>query len=486
MSQAIAAFHHSRNLAYHFMQGLLLCIGFAFGAAAQPPDAAGRPTAYRHSIEYTQNASGWQQSTVLSGSIDRDNPFFSALGSNGRSCASCHRQAEGWSISAAGIRRRFTQSAGIAPVFRLVDGAVSPHADVSTLAARRRSYGMLLKYGVLRIGLPIPDNAEFRLAAVDDPYGYASAEELSLFRRPLPTTNLVWDTAVMWDGRFTASAFVPPMDIGMQLDDLASSLAIQARDAILGHEQSASAPPSELLARVVRFELGLFTAQSFDDRAGRLNADNARGGADILSQQRFWVGINDPLGADPAGLPFDSTSMRLFDRWQPDPGRWPGRSDRPARRAIARGEQVFNSLPFDIRGVAGLNDLTGQAVIQGTCSTCHNAPNIGNHSLSLPIDIGIADADRRTPDLPLYTLINKRTGERRQTTDPGLALITGRWDDIGKFKGPILRGLAARAPYFHNGSAATIEDVLDFYDQRFAIGLDAQQKSDLAAFLKAL
>jgi cytochrome c peroxidase len=104
----------------------------------------------------------------------------------------------------------------------------------------------------------------------------------------------------------------------------------------------------------------------------------------------------------------------------------------------------------------------------------------------VPLDIGIADASRRTPDLPLYTLRNKQTGETIQTTDPGRALITGKWNDIGKFKGPTLRGLAARAPYFHNGSAADLDAVVDFYDQRFGIGLTPEEKADLAAFLRTL
>ena len=71
-------------------------------------------------------------------------------------------------------------------------------------------------------------------------------------------------------------------------------------------------------------------------------------------------------------------------------------------------------------------------------------------------------------------------------TDPGRALISGNCADIGKLKGPILRGLAARAPYFHNGSAATLQDVVDFYDQRFNIGFTNQQKADLINFLNAL
>jgi cytochrome c peroxidase len=65
-------------------------------------------------------------------------------------------------------------------------------------------------------------------------------------------------------------------------------------------------------------------------------------------------------------------------------------------------------------------------------------------------------------------------------------MITGRWADVGKFKGPILRGLAARAPYFHNGSGATLDAVVDFYDTRFHIGLTQTEKEDLIAFLRAL
>jgi len=71
-------------------------------------------------------------------------------------------------------------------------------------------------------------------------------------------------------------------------------------------------------------------------------------------------------------------------------------------------------------------------------------------------------------------------------TDIGRAMVTGKWSDVGKFKGPILRGLAARAPYFHNGSAATLEDAVDFYDTRFHIGLTKGEKADLVAFLNAL
>ena len=88
--------------------------------------------------------------------------------------------------------------------------------------------------------------------------------------------------------------------------------------------------------------------------------------------------------------------------------------------------------------------------------------------------------------MPLFLLVNKTTHATVQTMDPGRALITGKWKDIGKTKGPILRGLSGRAPYFHNGFAADLNAVVDFYNDRFHIGFTKQEKSDLVAFLRSL
>jgi hypothetical protein len=76
-------------------------------------------------------------------------------------------------------------------------------------------------------------------------------------------------------------------------------------------------------------------------------------------------------------------------------------------------------------------------------------------------------------DLPIFELSCKAgastqyLGSVVRTNDPGLALITGKCADIGKVTVPRLRGLAARTPYFHDGSAATLLDVVNFYDLRF-------------------
>jgi len=116
-------------------------------------------------------------------------------------------------------------------------------------------------------------------------------------------------------------------------------------------------------------------------------------------------------------------------------------------------------------------------------------------AVKFPLNIGIADAGKNSPpaldigDLPVFSIwctSGPLAGQLFEVTDPGLSLITGKCADIGKLKGPILRGLAARAPYFHNGAAATLADVVEFYNQRFDIGFTDQQKADLVAFLSSL
>jgi cytochrome c peroxidase len=89
--------------------------------------------------------------------------------------------------------------------------------------------------------------------------------------------------------------------------------------------------------------------------------------------------------------------------------------------------------------------------------------------------------------MPLYTLCQLADPKTCvQTTDPGRALISGKYADVGKFKGPVLRALPARAPYFHNGSAKDFDAVLDFYDERFGMNLTDDERHDLIAFLRAL
>jgi cytochrome c peroxidase len=423
---------------------------------------------------------GQLQTFTTNGTFDLDNPFFKDLGSNGRSCFTCHRPDQGWTIAPADVQRRFIESKGLDPIFRNNDGSNCAGADIGTPSKRLGAFSLLLTRGLIRVGLDLPANAEFTIAEVDDPYGCnAGTASASMYRRPLPSTNLQFLSAVMWDGRESSTTTSIHQDLMQQSDD-----------ATMGHAQAAGHLTDQEKEAIVAFETGLFTAQAVSEHAGSLRAHGATGGPIALSTEPFFIGVNDPVGLNPTGAAFDARAFTLFNAWMnaSDPVRDISR----ARRAVARGQEVFNTKPIVLTGVAGLNNqrfpngVTVPDPFTGTCTTCHDTPNAGNHSVKAPLNIGLTDASRRTPDMPLYRLRRISTGETVDTTDPGRAMVTGKWSDIGKFKGPILRGLAARAPYFHNGLAASLDEVLDFYESRFNIGLTAQERSDIIAFLKAL
>lgn len=249
---------------------------------------------------------------------------------------------------------------------------------------------------------------------------------------------------------------------------------------------------STQLSQIVGFELALNSAQMLDFAAGSLSRE-AQGGAKFLSTQPYYPGINDSLGADPQGKQFNPDVFTIYSSFQ--------NSQNPQRASIARGEQIFNTQPLTISDVPGLT--TGNQQIMGTCTTCHDTFNVGNHSFPLPLDIGTSRSllyetdpnviaglqQLQLPVLPMFQLVCNQgplAGQVFNTTDPGKALISGQCSDIGRGKGLILRGLAARAPYFHNGVAANLRQVVNFYNQRFQIGLTKQQMQDLVNFLQTL
>ena len=108
------------------------------------------------------NPSGSAATFSTTGKVDLTGPFFQSLGTNGRSCATCHQASDGWTIIPAHLQQRFDATGGTDPVFRTVDGSNAPNLDVSTLDARRSAYSMLLSKGLIRIGIGIPAGARVR------------------------------------------------------------------------------------------------------------------------------------------------------------------------------------------------------------------------------------------------------------------------------------------------------------------------------------
>lgn len=389
--------------------------------------------------------------------LDTSNAFFQPLGTNGRACVTCHQPEDGFSVSAANIARRFEETDGTDPIFRPIDGANNPDADVSTLEARRAAYSLLINKGLIRVELEIPPDAEFELVDVDDPNHNSTANGISVFRRPLPSTNLQFIQTIMFDGR-------------------EPDLVSQARNATLTHAEATASPSEATLQSIVDFELALFTTQVQEKGAGSTSAAGATGDPVALSSAQFFRDMNRDLTKPSAIAVIDPDVFKTFDAW----------ADKDeAKKAIQRGQAIFNRRAF--------SDNRGGSI---SCSNCHNATGSGGFTGAMfPLDtrppfggfsIQTSSPRFRSPELPLYTLRNKATGALIQSTDPGMALTTGRVADIGRFKTPHLLGLASRAPYFHNGMAATLAEVVDHYDTIFSIGFTPQERSDLIAFLGAL
>jgi cytochrome c peroxidase len=184
---------------------------------------------------------------------------------------------------------------------------------------------------------------------------------------------------------------------------------------------------------------------------------------------------------------FNPTIFTIFDAWaqQQDP------FGTAKRASIVRGQALFNT-----RRGPGINrppffDPTGT-----NCGECHNAAENGGSTVPVPTgQVHVGEEQFASADLPLYTLQCSATGiakkacmagQQIHTNDPGRALITGSWRSIDNFKVPGLRDLAARPPYFHDGSAATLGDVIDFYKNAMKFEFTDAEKQDLVNFLSAL
>jgi hypothetical protein len=411
-----------------------------------------------HTGVTARNPAGVGQSLHTSGAIDFNNPFFLQNGSNPRSCATCHSATQGWTFNDETAKKLFNRSEGLDPLFNLVDEGNRPDADISTLAARKAAFTTTVERAVTRFTASINPAAEFTMIAVADPYGWSTTASFSRFRQPTPTANETKVASILSTG-------VPNPDIITQLRGIgvgASRLHLQ-RDPL-------NPLPTAMAVAEGDFMFGVIFAQAVDNRAGRLDDDGAMGGAAHLMAQEWHLGTNDP-----ASPTFNPRIFNIFDAWAKYDDRGHHGDDdgddgdcghREARARIYRGQEVFNG--------------------PGRCGNCHNSPNVGGHSFIRFFNIGTADPPNCGADLPLYTLQNKTTMEVKVTCDPGRALATGLWADIGRFRAPPLRGLAASSPYFHDGQAKDLSDVINHYNNRFTLNLTKKQKRDLKAFLNAL
>lgn len=422
-------------------------------------------------------------------------PFFDAIGANGRGCVSCHQPSQAMSLAVANLQERWEDSQGhlLDPVFAAVDGSDCPILPQT----EKSSHNLLLNRGAFRISLPWPptDGAgkpvtpEFSITVASDPNGcnsgsaygpQAATPNVSVYRRPRMVANFpqvpgqgcgedVKMAAIMADGR-------------------EATLKSQAVDASLSHLELKTAPNAKQLKQIVDFECQVFSAQSFDKLNWVIVRDNSPPG---LGPQSLALATKISTYLQSAGD--GSAVFHSFDNWKSADGDSVGSTmEANFRRSVARGAEIFSNRRFAITGAVGIN--TSSAPVSGTCASCHDITMSGMASAHW-IDTGSTNQPWAipAPDLPLFKITcnpdapaHPFLGRVIYTQDPGRAMVTGKCADVGAITVQQLRGLSARAPYFSNGSAKTLGDVVDFYDRRFDAGFTPAEKQDLVNFLSVL
>ena len=372
------------------------------------------------------------------------------LGANGRACADCHMPTDQFQLSPANVEARFRllelRRRGDAhaddPLFRPIDAD-----DFRVNGESASDFSNLRQNGLVRVTLPLPSNIKL----VDPITNAPSNETVVDVWRAVPTINDVKLTGPDGVNPWTRG---PNNSGGYQLDARVATLQEQALGALINHAQIQSPPAPQLLDDLASFQRVMFTnhrirALSNAISAGDALLPDADGPLNELEQQGKAVFVR--ACAQCHGDPTQSTPQAPVIRFHTIFSQCPRPVDTatPARFALApcpdrlaRNERTYEivvSVPTPCPAPAG------------RVSPCPLSPAPG-----LP-----------APPLPAGSRI------RRTSSDPGRALLTGfvggaaPTDDWEKLDIPALRGISRTAPYFHNNSAATLEDVVDHYVEFF-------------------
>jgi hypothetical protein len=358
---------------------------------------------------------------------------------------------------------------------------------------------------------------EFTVEVVRDPtgcntsavYGLDSpAKAISVYRRPRPAANLKYVIADTFGvGRFIAKNGQPAerdpetgklVNMNMMADAREVSLKAQARSAAAGHLELKGPLTAAQIDQIIAFENQVYAAQSYHNDAGDLAEP---GGPPALGPAALAQGRSGVLGNNITNFVFP-----MGEAWKRLPRTGDKTKDAQSafRESVARGHDVFFLRTFWIRDAMHLNTVGLGNPVKRTCATCHGMHMTGMDTANGWMDVGttnlpwakeppVSPWSTEQVEMPLFKLTCNNSvaphpflGRVIYTQDPGRALISGKCNDIGAIVMQQFRGLAARAPYFVNGSAKNLRELVDFYDRRFNIQYTEQEKQDLVNFLSTL
>jgi cytochrome c peroxidase len=157
-------------------------------------------------------------------------------------------------------------------------------------------------------------------------------------------------------------------------------------------------------------------------------------------------------------------------------------------RTLLAGDSPFDRYLFkkDTNAISLEAEKGFRVFLAAKCDSCHLIMTEGLHPFALKYAVFTDDKFH-----------NLGVDAAKHKPDPGLYAITGNPEDWGRFRTPTLRNVALTAPYFHDGSAITLADVVEFYDKGGVknhnldpalrpLNLSSEQKQNLVRFLESL
>jgi cytochrome c peroxidase len=352
------------------------------------------------------------------------------LGGNGRACADCHMPADNFQLSPASARARFDalqakrehNKNADDPLFRPVDAD-----DFRINGDNAIDFSNLVDNGLVRVTMPLPTNVKL----IDPITGQPSEEtSVDLWRAVMPVFNVaitgpdgvlpIWPPGAPRPPIMGQDPNGPNRQGGYQHDARFGTLQEQARGALFAHAQVTEEPPARMLDDLAAFQQTLFSSPGVELLAGA-----------ILS----------------GSTPF------------PDP-------DPELNELEQQGKVVFNRACAQCHGgTLHPSGSTPEATIVRPIVRYHNIAT----ACPRPTTDGYAPCPERLARNSRRYRITLANGTFQfvTTSDPGRLLLTGQPADLGVMDITQLRGISKTAPYFHNNSAATLEEMLDHYDAFF-------------------
>ncbi len=387
---------------------------------------------------------------VCRGKANFHDRTLAGLNGNGRACSDCHMPSENFQLTPAAAQARLVMMTGTGtddPLFRAIDAN-----DFRINGAAAKDFTNLTQSGLVRVTIPLPANVKLLDCGSTVPCpasALPTSETVADVWRSVPS---IFDVKITGpDSGGPVSDRGPNRSGGYQLDGRIDTLQNQALSALRNHAAVTIDPSTSFLDDLVAFQSTQFSSPSVK----------------VLS---------DAMAAGTSPLP------------DPD----------PVLNALeAAGKAVFNRSCGQCHGNQGGHPSTSTPILQGVAGTPTGLIRYHDVATACPRPVDTVTPPRfvfqqcspsQLKNVRTYEITNSGVAPsgtpcggpapqpacvtRVTTSDPGRMLLTGfptpaGPGDISHFDSPNLRGISRTAPYFHNNTAATLEEVVEHYKQFF-------------------